>query len=210
MLERSQKKEMKDDVYSVRESLNDTVMGTSRALILGAGNTVMADEGIGPRCIEALAMWFDFDDGVDLVDVGTTGLGMLDLLRDYDHLIVIDAAKDTGHPAGTVVLFTPEDLAQHQVLHTAHDMRLIDVLKSARLMGIELDSVIIVAVQVADISEWVLELTESVAEAIPVACAAALQQLEALGAAFTPKPDVVLPTALTDALTNFAPLDPAS
>jgi len=180
-----------------------------RILILGAGNTVMADEGIGPRCIEALAAWFDFSEGVDLVDVGTTGLAMLDLLRDYRHLIVIDAAKDTGHPAGTVVLFTPEDLAQHQVLHTAHDMRFVDVLKSAALMGIEPQTVVIVGVQVADISEWVLELSEPLSAAIPVACACALQQLEALGASYSVKQGVTLPDELTDALVNFALEEPA-
>ena len=176
-----------------------------RVLILGAGNTVMADEGVGPRCIEMLDALFDFSEGVTLVDVGTTGLGMLDLLRDVDHVIVLDAAKDTGHPAGTVVLFTPEDLATHQVLHSAHDMRFIDVLKSATLMGIDLRSVVIVAVQVQDLSEWVLELSPPVQEAVPIACAAALQQLEKLGKTFIVKGEGEVPEPILDALEHFEP-----
>jgi hydrogenase maturation protease len=136
--------------------------------------------------------------------VGTTGLAMLDLLRDYEHLIVIDAAQDTGHPAGTVVVYTPEDLAKHQVLHTAHDMRFSDVLKSAALMGVELESVVIVAVQVAAISPWVLELSEELEAAIPIACACALQRLQDLGGGFSPKPDAEIPDELDDALANYA------
>jgi len=176
---------------------------TNRILIMGAGNTVMADEGVGPRCIEALFEWFEFPEHVALTDVGTTGLSMIDVLREYDHLIVLDAAKDTGHPAGTVILYTPEDLAQHQVLHSAHDMRFVDVLKSAKLMGIELESIVIVGIQIQDMTEWVLDLTEPVASAIPVACALALQQLQELGVTPTPKPDADIPADLWDALENF-------
>ena len=174
-----------------------------RILLMGAGNTVMADEGIGPRCVEALDEWFDFPENVDVTDVGTTGLAMLDLLREYTHVIVLDAAKDTGHPAGTVVLYTPEDLAAHQVLHSAHDMRLIDVLQSATLIGIELESVVIVGVQIKDMTEWVLKLTAPVQEAIPVACACALQQLQGLGITPTPKLGGSIPDRFWDALENF-------
>jgi len=127
---------------------------------------------------------------------------MLDYLREYTHVVVIDAAKDTGHEAGTVILYTPEDLVKYQVLHSAHDMRLVDVLKSAALMGIELESVVIAGVQIESMEQWVLELSPSVEAAIPIACAAALQQLTTLGAEFTAKGDV--PEAFWDAYNNYA------
>jgi hydrogenase maturation protease len=171
---------------------------------MGAGNTIMADEGIGPRCVEALHEWFEFPENVELMDVGTIGLGMLDYLRDFTHIIVLDAAKDTGHLPGTVVIFTPEDLAQKQVLHSAHDMRFVDVLKSAKLMGIDLEYVIIVTVQIKSMSEWVLDLTPEVKAAIPVACACAMQQLKGLGFEPTRKDGVDIPTDYWDALDNFA------
>jgi len=173
-------------------------------LIIGAGNTIMADEGVGPRCVEALQEWFEFDDTVELTDAGTMGLGLLDTLRNHTDLIVLDAAKDTGHPPGTVIVYTPEDLAQHQVLHSAHDMRFVDVLKSAKLMGIELETVYIVAVQVKDMSDWVLDLTPEIADAVPIACACALQQLEALGAHYTQRSEAQVPAEFFDALENFS------
>lgn len=179
----------------------------SRIVIMGAGNTIMGDEGIGPRCIEALHEWYVFPEHIDLLDVGTMGLQIIDVMREYDHMIVIDAAIDTGHPAGTVVLYTPEELAANQVLHTAHDMRLTDVIKHAKLLDVVPQSIVIVAVQVESISEWVLELSAPVQEALPIACACALDQLKRLGYRPTQRAGATIPYELVDALENFAPQD---
>lgn len=172
---------------------------------MGAGNEVMGDEGIGPSCIAELMRCFEFPERVELVNVGTTGLGIIDILRDFDRLVIIDAAQETGHEPGTVLLMSVEDLANQQVMHSLHDMRLIDVLKAAAMIDIEMKSVAIVAVQIARIAEWVLELSEPVQEAVPVACAAALQELRALGVEWKPLEGVDIDPLLTDALDNFGP-----
>lgn len=178
---------------------------TDRILLMGAGNDIMGDEGIGPRCIAELDRQFAFPDNVELVNVGTTGLGILDILREADRLVILDAAQDTGHDPGTVILFDVEDLAGRQVMHSMHDMRLIDVLKAASMVGIELKSIDIVAVQIERIAEWVLELSAPVEAAVPVACAAALQKLAAVGVAASPRPGVETDPILLDALENFGP-----
>lgn len=172
---------------------------------MGAGNEVMGDEGIGPACIAELDRCIELPEGVELVNVGTTGLGIIDMLRDYDRLVIIDAAQETGHEPGTVLLMSVEDLANQQVMHSLHDMRLIDVLKAASMIGVEMKSVAIVAVQIARIAEWVLELSEPVAEAVPVACAAALQELSALGVDWSLREGVDVNPLLLDALENFGP-----
>lgn len=177
-----------------------------RILIMGAGNTVMGDEGIGPRCVENLERWYEFPESVSLVDVGTMGLMILDYLREYDRIIVIDAAQETGHEPGTVLLFTPEELAANQVLHSAHDMRLTDVLRAAALSGIEVKSIVVVAVQVQSIQQWVLELSEPVENAIPIACAAAIQQLDRLGVAPPLREGSQPPALFFEALEHFGPL----
>lgn len=176
-----------------------------RILVMGAGNTIMADEGVGPRCLEELDRLFVFPDNVTLLDVGTTGLGIIDDLREADRVVILDAARDTGHPAGTVLLLTPQELAANQVMHSAHDMRLIDVLKAASMMGLELKSVVIIAVQVESLAQWVLELSDSVAAAIPIACAAALDQLQLMGINFMLREGQTMPAEMADALENFAP-----
>ena len=175
-----------------------------RVLILGAGNTIMADEGIGPVALETLHNAFDFPPEVELMDVATTGVAMLSYLEGYDHLIIIDAAKDSGHAPGTVIFYTPEDLDSQQVMHSAHDQRLTDVLRAAVMSGIELKSVVIVGVQIAVLAEWILELSEPVEAAIPVACAATLHSLSNLGYEATPKPEADT-NAILEALADYAP-----
>jgi len=183
----------------------DVVITGDRALLMGAGNTIMGDEGIGPVALDYLYRHFDFPDNVALLDVATTGISMLPNLEDSDHLIIIDAADDSGHPPGTVIFYTPEDLADQQVMHSAHDQRLTDVLFAAKMTDIELKSVVVVGVQVQTLEQFVLELSPPVQAAIPIACAAALHCLSELGFEATPKPDVKIDPALLDALHNYAP-----
>ena len=172
---------------------------------MGAGNEVMGDEGIGPACIAELMRCFEFPETVELINVGTTGLGIIDVLRDFERLVIIDAAQETGHAPGTVLLLSVEDLANQQVMHSLHDMRLIDVLKAAAMIGIEMKSTAIVAVQIERIAEWVLELSVPVQNAVPIACAAALQELAKLGVSWTVRDGEVVDPRLLDAIENFGP-----
>jgi len=176
-----------------------------RILIMGAGNIIMGDEGIGPVALRYLYEHYDFPDNVALLDVATTGLGMLPNIEDSDHLIILDAADDSGHPPGTVIFYTPEDLANQQVMHSAHDQRLTDVLFAAQMTGIEFKSVMVVGVQVESLEQFVLELSKPAAAAIPITCAAALHLLSELGETASPKPGVEIDPVLLDALENYSP-----
>lgn len=153
-----------------------------RVLILGIGNILMRDEGTGNRIAEVLQRDFVFPDDVRVMDAGTMGLGMMHLFRGVEFLLVADAINGSGHPAGTVVRLSPADFAPNQVLHSLHDVRLVDVLNAARLIDIMPDAECI-GVQVEDMSppELSIGLTEVVDAAIPRAVAAVLHVLEERG-----------------------------
>jgi hydrogenase maturation protease len=152
----------------------------SRVLVMGVGNPLMGDEGVGPRVVELLRSRYSFPPNVDVVDAGTMGFTILNLLQDLDFLVVVDAIDGTGHEPGTVLSLTPEDMAPNQVMHSLHDARLVDVLDAARLMGLDPD-VTCVAVQIAAIVHWELELTPVVEAAVPVAADAVVDILAARG-----------------------------
>jgi len=76
-----------------------------RVLILGLGNPLLGDEGVGLRAVEELK-GLELPDGVTVAEGGTTGLGLVSLMEGYQRVIVVDAA-DMGHPPGCVVRFTP-------------------------------------------------------------------------------------------------------
>jgi len=139
----------------------------------------MLDEGVGVRVMEELHQHYTFDDMTDLIDAGTMGLGMITIFRGLGFLLIIDAINGTGYPAGTVVRVSPEDFAPNQVMHSLHDIRFVDVLQAAQLIGIEVEAEC-VGIQIENMSpsELTIGLTEAVEQAIPRAMAAALTLLD--------------------------------
>lgn len=159
---------------------------SERILIIGIGNPLMTDEGVGVRVAELLMSNFRIPDGVEIVDAGTMGLGILNLFRDRDFILVVDAVDKTGHPPGTVVMLTPEDLAPNQVMHSLHDVRFTDVLDAAKLTGMEPEALCI-GIQVASMEQWVTELTPAVEAALPTAIDAVLDVLAERGVTLVPE-----------------------
>jgi hydrogenase maturation protease len=147
-----------------------------RITVMGIGNPLVKDEGVGIRVIEAMMSTLAFPDNVTLVDAGTMGMGILNLFQDCDYLLVIDAVDGTGEPAGTVVRMTPDDMAPNTVKHSMHDMRLVDVLEAATLMGTR-PEVDCIGVQVLDMDGIAIGLTPDVENAVPRAVDAALAVL---------------------------------
>jgi len=179
--------------------------GTQRILIMGVGNPLMGDDGIGPRVVEMLSAGYVFPDNVEVVDAGTMSFMILDLLRDIDNLILIDAMKCELTPPGTVVVLTPAEIAPNQVKHSMHDVGIVDVLQAADFMG-RAPETVAVGVQIGEIEQWVLELSEPVATAVPLAAAAVLDELAKLGIAPVPNEGSCANAEVLSALRTFAPM----
>jgi hydrogenase maturation protease len=104
-------------------------------LVLGIGNLVMSDDGIGVRVIQQLSACFLFPDGVALLDGGTLGLDLLPRLEGVERLLVVDAV-DIGKTPGTLARLSGDDVPI--VLETKvspHQMGLKDLLAVAMLQG---------------------------------------------------------------------------
>jgi hydrogenase maturation protease len=152
-----------------------------RIVVLGIGNPLKKDEGVGVRIVEEIMSRFEFPGHVDVVDAGTMGMSMLPLFAEYDVMIVTDAVDGTGLRAGTVVIMTPSELAPNQVMHSLHDMRFPDVLAAADLVGYETEARI-VGVQIEEISaDAEIGLTPAVEAALPTAIDAVLSLLAERG-----------------------------
>jgi hydrogenase maturation protease len=181
-------------------------MGTGpRILVMGVGNPLMRDEGAGPRTVELLMAAFEFPPDVEVVDCGTMGYTILDVLRGVEHLIVVDALRTDDLEPGTVVRLEPSDFATGQVMHSLHDVRLPDVLQAASLIGSNPQTVAI-GIQVEEIAEWVLELSEPVEAALPVAVAAVLEELLALGIEPIPRTHPSVDAEIIEAVRSYAPM----
>lgn len=154
-------------------------------LVLGLGNILLADEGVGVRVIEALQMEHRYPDGVDLVDGGTSGMDLIDVIGGRDCVILIDAVS-AGKPPGTLLRFEGEALDQG--LHTRmspHEVGIGDVLSVLRLMDRSPSRVILYGI-VPESLDLSLDLTPKVAAARDQAVLAIDAELRAILSHATP------------------------
>jgi hydrogenase maturation protease len=145
-----------------------------RTLVLGIGNLLMGDEGVGVRVVEALARE-TWPPDVTLVDGGTGGFHLLEYLHDFNPIVMIDATMD-GRPAGTVGTIRPRYASDFPRALTAHDIGLRDLVEAAQLTGV-LPDIHLVTVSITEIKSMELTLSHDVAAAIPAACAAVREAL---------------------------------
>lgn len=151
---------------------------SERILVLGIGNVLMKDEGVGCRIIEEIVARYEFPENVHVEDSGTMGMMLLHMLTQYDFVLIVDAMDGTGHPPGTVLRLSPEDIAPNEVMHSLHDLRFIDVLNAADLIGKRPQGEC-VGVQVEDMQpvELTIGLSPVVEDAIDTAIDAVLTVL---------------------------------
>jgi hydrogenase maturation protease len=146
------------------------------AAVLGIGNVLLRDDGVGVRAVEALAAR-GAPPGVELVDGGTSTLDMLGLFLRRDRLVIVDALRG-GHAPGTVYRVTPEQLgAQQGPSASLHEVQILDVLRIAGLLG-KAPAVTIVGVEPGAV-EPCIGLTPAVEAALPAVLDVVLAELSA-------------------------------
>jgi hydrogenase maturation protease len=137
-----------------------------KTVVLGIGNLIMQDEGVGVRVVEALQRDHAMPDGVTLIDGGTSAMEMLDELSDLDHLIVVDAIN-AGEPPGTLLRIEGEDVPSFfRTRLSPHQIGLPDVMASLEFLGAQPKKMVILGVQ-PQTMELGMELTPVVAAQVP-------------------------------------------
>ncbi len=133
-------------------------------LVLGVGNLLVGDEGVGVHALRALEeeTW---PPHVRLVDGGTGGLHLLELLRSHARIVLIDATRD-GAPVGTVTQFRARVAADFPPALGAHDIGLRDLIAAAALLG-PLPEIDVITVSVAELKPMTMDLSPPVAAALP-------------------------------------------
>jgi hydrogenase maturation protease len=104
-------------------------------LVLGLGNILLHDEGIGVRVVQHLHQHYRFPPEVEVMDGGTAGMALFEHIIERRHLIVIDAVK-TGDPPGTLVTLEREAVpAYFRTRVSPHQMALSDILAALQIAG---------------------------------------------------------------------------
>jgi hydrogenase maturation protease len=135
-----------------------------RILILGIGNLLLGDEGVGVHAAREIATG-SLPDNVAVVDGGTGGFHLLSLFSDHDILILIDATLD-DNPPGTVRELRPRFANDYPRTLSAHDIGLRDLVETAALTGAHPD-VHLIIVSIRSLQDMSTELSPPVAAALP-------------------------------------------
>jgi hydrogenase maturation protease len=143
---------------------------TTAPIVLGIGNILLTDDGVGVHAVRALAEDAGLPPGTEVVDGGTGGLSLLPIVRDATALVLVDAV-DVGAPPGSVHVLTGADLYAGLVRLSVHQVGAADLLAAARLTGGLPADVVLVGVQPASLAPDV-RLSAPVAAALPAVLAA--------------------------------------
>lgn len=133
-------------------------------LVLGIGNILLGDEGVGVHVIRELEKQ-SFPEHVNLLDGGTGGFHLLSIFEEFKKIILIDATLD-GNKPGTVNLLTPKYSKDFPKTLSSHDIGLKDLVESSALLGF-LPEVLLITVSINDNQPINMELSETVRKSIP-------------------------------------------
>jgi hydrogenase maturation protease len=139
-------------------------MAKSEILILGIGNYLLGDEGVGVHAIQQLERE-KLPPFVTVVDGGTGGFHLLSYFSDYETIVMIDATMD-GQPAGSIRVIEPRFASDFPRALSAHDIGLRDLIESAALLG-PLPKCYLVTISIAEPQSLRTELSPTVAESLP-------------------------------------------
>ena len=147
----------------------------SKILVLGLGNLLLADEGVGVHAAQAL-LETQMSEEVTIRDTGTAILDAIPDLEEADFVIVIDAVKADGEP-GTIYRVPFDQMVRPDMIGSMHGFDLSRVLALAGRQT--LPEVLVIGVEPAVI-DWSLELSPAVAKALPVVLDQVRREIESI------------------------------
>jgi hydrogenase maturation protease len=152
--------------------------GSPRVLVLGIGNILWADEGFGVRAVEEFHRRYELPEGVTVLDGGTQGLYLVNILQDFDRLLVFDAI-DYGLEPGTLKVVMDDEVPKFTGAKkmSLHQTGFQEVLSAADLLGYYPERLALIGCQPLDLEDWGGPLTGPARAAIDPAIEAALAVL---------------------------------
>lgn len=151
-----------------------------RALVIGVGSPLMADDGLGLAALEALRMGWTFEPALELMDGGTWGMNLLPFIESAARVLFLDAIRAGGQPGAFIRLEGNEIPRFFATKLSPHQIDLKEVLALAELRGTLPEQTIVAGLEPAVI-EMSASLSEPVTTGLPVLLEHVIEQLESWG-----------------------------
>ena len=151
-----------------------------KVLIGGIGNVLLGDDGVGPYIARLLAAHYEFEEGVEVADLGTPALDLIDQISGKDAAILIDSIN-VDAPPGSVLLYRKNEIVCNcpSVRMDPHSPVLVETLLVADMFSVAPRELLLVGI-VGQSYESGCNLTDAVNASIPKAIAEILGELRQL------------------------------
>ncbi|MEA3289295.1 MAG: HyaD/HybD family hydrogenase maturation endopeptidase [Campylobacterota bacterium] len=160
----------------------------SKDIVIGIGNILFSDDGIGVFTARVLKEHFSFSKDIEIVDGGTLGIGLVNYFSDYDNVLILDTIS-LDDEVGAIYSFPSKKLLDMEGFkNTAHEVEVVDMLRSASLLE-KCADVKICAIVPNDIQTVSIGLSEDFKKFFPLFLDAAIKEIEKLGVEVTKKDD---------------------
>lgn len=154
---------------------------TQKILILGVGNLLYGDEGVGVHAVRKLEAEYEFPESVQLFDGGTLGLSLMGYFLECSRLIVLDCIRG-GHAPGSVYRLEGEGLRKSMGMSDSlHQLDLVDTLNLCELSHGYKPKTVVFGIEPENMRDMSVTLTEPVQANLPKLCNAVLDELCSCG-----------------------------
>lgn len=163
---------------------------TASIAVIGIGNILFKDEGLGIYATEYLKQNYQFSPNVDLIDGGTLGMNLIHYYQNYEQVILLDTIsvesstegklKDAAEPGAVYSLDSESLQGLGAYRKTAHEVEVLQTLELAALTG-ETAKIQVIAMVPEDIQTVAIQLSQTVEQAMPLMIQTTLEYLESLG-----------------------------
>lgn len=173
----------KDKNVTALQNTDDLVFGGDKSnsiLVLGIGNYLMGDEGVGVHIVHEMGK-MQLPNYIDVLDGGTGGFFLMNVFDVYGTVIFVDATMD-GKPAGSITALKPKFAADFPTALSVHDVGLKDMIEALYLQD-KLPDLHIITISVIGIQPMTIEMTKNVEASIPLAIEQILTLAEKLNQA---------------------------
>ncbi len=149
-----------------------------KTLILGVGNPLMSDEGIGIEAVEILLNKYKFPENVEIIDGGTQGLELLQHFDSVKNLIIVDAVYSSKKKSGEIIKIPKEKIKYYlKTKMSVHDVGLEDVISVLDLLNKMPENIIIIGM-IPEKLEFSYGLSEKIKNRLPFLINEVLNQLK--------------------------------
>ena len=160
--------------------------GNNEIVLLGVGNILLTDEGLGVHVVKDLKESFAFTPAITIIDGGTMGMELLTYMRGMKKILLVDAING-GEPPGTVYEFPHKELEQYFTEHiSVHEVGMQDILRIRAIQEEPLEDAVVIGVEPESL-EIGFEPSEVVQQALPEVKDRVLNVLRQWGVQVEPK-----------------------